>query len=207
MRQRPSIRVRRLIIRMAVAGTISATVSLASALAVSTCSDFNRPACSIRLSTEITMSYREMGPRDGSPVFLLHGYTDSSRSWELVLPVLHRLLPGSDIIVPDLRGHGQTSMPSGWAARPRPRIASPGELRRTDRPRPQPSMGGPRRRRHRHRQLPGARPPDAHPLRHGLPERHPARDRRTRACGRDSRTMTLRSSVIRNAQNGARRFL
>jgi pimeloyl-ACP methyl ester carboxylesterase len=59
------------------------------------------------------MSYREIGPRDGRVVFLLHGYTDSSRSWELVLPVLHRLLPGSDIIVPDLRGHGQTSMPSG----------------------------------------------------------------------------------------------
>jgi pimeloyl-ACP methyl ester carboxylesterase len=58
MCQRPSIRLRRLIIWIAVAATISATVSSASALAGSACSDFTRPACSIRLSTGITMGYR-----------------------------------------------------------------------------------------------------------------------------------------------------
>jgi non-heme chloroperoxidase len=77
------------------------------------CADFSGPKCSIHLSTGITMRYLEAGPARGPAVFLLHGYTDSSRSWERVVPLLHRLLPGSDIIIPDLRGHGGTSMPSG----------------------------------------------------------------------------------------------
>jgi pimeloyl-ACP methyl ester carboxylesterase len=110
--KRPSTRLRRLS-WITVAAAICAMAACASAFGASACSDFSRPACSIRLSTGITMNYREIGPRDGSAVFLLHGYSDSSHSWELVLPVLHRLLPGSDIIVPDLRGHGGTSMPSG----------------------------------------------------------------------------------------------
>jgi pimeloyl-ACP methyl ester carboxylesterase len=58
------------------------------------------------------MHYLEVGPTDGLAVFLLHGYTDASSSWSLVLPTLHRLSPDLDIIVPDLRGHGETSLPS-----------------------------------------------------------------------------------------------
>jgi len=77
------------------------------------CSAFDGPKCSIQLSTGITMRYVEVGPRDGPTLFLLHGYTDTSRSWELVVPVLHKLLPGWDIIAPDLRGSGQSSMPQG----------------------------------------------------------------------------------------------
>lgn len=112
MKKNP-LRLRRLITWITVAASVSLTASCASALADSACADYSHPECSIQLSTGITMAYREVGPPHGSAVFLLHGYTDSSRSWELVLPILHRLLPGSDIIVPDLRGHGNTSMPPG----------------------------------------------------------------------------------------------
>src|SRR5262245_38768255 len=76
------------------------------------CPDMNHPKCSISLSTGITMRYLEVGPSDGPVVFLLHGYTSSSRGWSLVLPELHRLSPDLHIIVPDLRGHGETSLPS-----------------------------------------------------------------------------------------------
>ena len=114
------MRMSRLTTVIVVAVTLFAVVPVAPALAGSGCADYTRPACSIQLSTGITMAYREIGPRGGDPVFLLHGYTDSSLSWERVLPILHRLLPGSDIIVPDLRGHGDTSMPSGAGCPPAP---------------------------------------------------------------------------------------
>ena len=87
--------------------------SLASANPPQTCSDPNQPKCTIQLSTGITMRYLEVGPSNGPVVFLLHGYTDSSRSLSLVMNSLHQLLPGLDIIDPDLRGQGQSSMPTG----------------------------------------------------------------------------------------------
>lgn len=59
------------------------------------------------------MRYDEVGPTTGPAVFLLHGYTDTSRSLSLVMAALHRLMPQLDIIAPDLRGHRQTSMPTG----------------------------------------------------------------------------------------------
>ena len=75
------------------------------------CDDFDQAKCTISLSTGITMRYLEFGS-PGRAVFLLT-VTDSSRSWERVVPVLERQLPGADIIVPDLRGHGDSSMPAG----------------------------------------------------------------------------------------------
>lgn len=42
------------------------------------------------------------------PLFLLHGYTDSSRSWSLIEPYL----AGHRLVMPDLPGHGlSTAMP------------------------------------------------------------------------------------------------
>lgn len=79
----------------------------------SPCPDISGPKCTIELSTGITMRYLEVGPRDGPVVFLLHGYTDSSRSLSLVMGDLHQLAPELDIIVPDQRGHGASSMPPG----------------------------------------------------------------------------------------------
>jgi pimeloyl-ACP methyl ester carboxylesterase len=85
----------------------------ATAAAPAACSDPDRPKCTIALSTGITMRYHEVGPSSGPAVFLLHGYTDTSRSLSLVMAALHRLQPQLDLIAPDLRGHGQSSMPTG----------------------------------------------------------------------------------------------
>ena len=79
----------------------------------SPCPDISGPKCTIRLSTGITMRYLEVGPKDGPVVFLLHGYTDTSRSMSLVMRELHQLSPELDIIDPDQRGHGASSMPAG----------------------------------------------------------------------------------------------
>ncbi|MGH7763046.1 MAG: alpha/beta fold hydrolase [Candidatus Dormibacteraceae bacterium] len=57
---------------------------------------------------DVRLSYFVEG--DGAPVTLLHGFTQSGRSWR---EVLAKMPPGYAWIVPDLRGHGQTRMPTG----------------------------------------------------------------------------------------------
>jgi len=68
--------------------------------------------CTIALSTGITMAYREVGPPDGPAVILLHGFPDTGHAWDRVLPVLTQELPGYHIVIPDLRGLGDTSLPA-----------------------------------------------------------------------------------------------
>jgi pimeloyl-ACP methyl ester carboxylesterase len=48
-----------------------------------------------------------MGDPQGEPLLLLHGYTDSSRSWSLLAPHLSRYR----LIIPDQRGHGGSDAP------------------------------------------------------------------------------------------------
>jgi pimeloyl-ACP methyl ester carboxylesterase len=62
---------------------------------------------SVRLANGVTLAYVELGDPQGEPLLLLHGYTDSSRSWTQVAPYLlrHRLL------IPDQRGHGGSDAP------------------------------------------------------------------------------------------------
>ena len=62
----------------------------------------------VRLSNGIRLAYVELGNPKGEPLLLLHGYTDSSRSWSLVAPYLsdYRLL------IPDQRGHGAADAPA-----------------------------------------------------------------------------------------------
>ncbi|MEM8972713.1 MAG: alpha/beta hydrolase, partial [Pseudomonadota bacterium] len=55
-----------------------------------------------RLSIEVETS----GPDNGFPVIMLHGWPDSLRCWDLVLPQLHR--GGLRTIVPSLRAYGGT---------------------------------------------------------------------------------------------------
>lgn len=57
---------------------------------------------------------RDAGPMDGTPVVLLHGFPQDSRSWEAVCPLLHAR--GFRTIAPDQRGYSP-------GARPRPRRA------------------------------------------------------------------------------------
>lgn len=60
-----------------------------------------------RLPTGLKLAYIELGNPKGEPLLLLHGFTDTSRSWSLVAPYLsdHRL------IIPDQRGHGAADAP------------------------------------------------------------------------------------------------
>ena len=82
--------------------------------------DFSAQKKSIVLSTGITMKYIETGNAEGAPLILLHGLTDTGRSFQLMIEELTRTNKDLRIIAPDLRGHGETSMPdeSACAAAP-----------------------------------------------------------------------------------------
>nr|WP_318764193.1 alpha/beta hydrolase [Aminobacter niigataensis] len=62
------------------------------------------------LPNGIRLAYVEMGEAGGTPVLLLHGFTDSARSWSLIAP---HLAGGFRLIAPDLRGHGRSDRPEG----------------------------------------------------------------------------------------------
>lgn len=72
---------------------------------------FSNRKKSIDLNTGITLKYIEEGNKTGIPVILLHGYTDTSRSFQLMIDELMRISKNFRIIAPDLRGHGESSMP------------------------------------------------------------------------------------------------
>jgi len=62
----------------------------------------------VDLPTGVRLNYVERGDPRGTPVVLLHGYTDSRRSYDLVLP----LLPSSfRVFAVTHRGHGNSSKP------------------------------------------------------------------------------------------------
>lgn len=63
---------------------------------------------SIQLSTGVNLQYVEQGPEDGIPVILLHGFTDSWHSWELVLP---HLSASMHVFAISQRGHGNSEKP------------------------------------------------------------------------------------------------
>src|SRR5262245_56401062 len=63
---------------------------------------------SITLPSQVTLSYVEQGDSSGVPVLLLHGVTDSWRSYELVLP---HLSPSLHVFALSQRGHGDTDRP------------------------------------------------------------------------------------------------
>jgi pimeloyl-ACP methyl ester carboxylesterase len=54
----------------------------------------------------LDVTYFDLGPRDGIPVFLLHGFPYDVNSYREVSPLL--ALRGWRVIVPHLRGHGPT---------------------------------------------------------------------------------------------------
>jgi pimeloyl-ACP methyl ester carboxylesterase len=54
------------------------------------------------------LSYVEVAAGDGPPLILLHGYTDNSRSWSLLMPHLG----DRRLIALDLRGHGGSAAPA-----------------------------------------------------------------------------------------------
>jgi pimeloyl-ACP methyl ester carboxylesterase len=64
---------------------------------------------SIRLSTGVTLPYVEQGDPAGTPVLLLHGITDSWRSFE---PVLLHLPDSIHAFALTQRGHGDADRPA-----------------------------------------------------------------------------------------------
>ena len=60
------------------------------------------------LANGITLGYLDLGDRNGAPLLLIHGFTDTLRDWQPLLPYLdqHRRL-----ILVDIRGHGDSSQP------------------------------------------------------------------------------------------------
>jgi non-heme chloroperoxidase len=64
---------------------------------------------SVELASGVTLPYVEQGDPSGIPVVLLHGVTDSWRSFELVLP----LMPSSlHVFALTQRGHGDAERPA-----------------------------------------------------------------------------------------------
>lgn len=62
----------------------------------------------VSLPDGIDLAFIAIGPRDGRPVILVHGYTDSARDW---FPALWAFSPRDRLIIVDLRGHGRSSKP------------------------------------------------------------------------------------------------
>lgn len=93
-----------LLLLLSASGCLRTTAPVADAAAAGKQSE--------RLSTGITMAYLEAGNRNGEVAVLLHGYTDSSRSFITTVPHLVRKRPDLHLFVLDLRGHGGSTLPS-----------------------------------------------------------------------------------------------
>jgi pimeloyl-ACP methyl ester carboxylesterase len=69
----------------------------------------------VELRNHVTLPYAEQGDASGVPVLLLHGFADSWRSFELVLPHLPESIHAFALT---LRGHGDASCPAaGYGVR------------------------------------------------------------------------------------------
>ena len=71
----------------------------------------------------LKIAYEEGGPKNGKSVILLHGWPDSPRTWDKVLPTLHNA--GYRTIAPYLRGFGPTEFRSPIFGRKPKRTGQP----------------------------------------------------------------------------------
>jgi len=62
---------------------------------------------------QVRLHCAEMGPRDGAPVILLHGFPSFWYGWCHQLPALAEA--GFRVIAPDMRGYGSSDKPGGVA--------------------------------------------------------------------------------------------
>ena len=69
---------------------------------------FDASRQNVELAAGIVMTYVDTGPRDAPVTLLIHGYTSNARGWVPMLPYLD---PARRYVIPDLRGHGQSSKP------------------------------------------------------------------------------------------------
>jgi pimeloyl-ACP methyl ester carboxylesterase len=70
--------------------------------------DFDGSKHVAQLGNGEALAYIEMGNPSGTPVVLIHGYTDNARDW---VPMLPFLSPDFRLILVDLRGHGKSAKP------------------------------------------------------------------------------------------------
>jgi len=104
----------------AIALSAAVIVDARTAVQASSCETLEMAKCVVNLTTGIDMTYLEVGPKDGKPVVLIHGLTDSIRSWSLSMASLHQQDPALRIFAIDLRGHGGSSMPDAKQCAPAP---------------------------------------------------------------------------------------
>src|SRR5918997_3538222 len=69
----------------------------------------SRSTHTIQLATGVTLPYVEHGDPAGVPTVMLHGYSDSSRSFELLLPQLPESIHAFALTQ---RGHGDADKPA-----------------------------------------------------------------------------------------------
>ncbi len=58
-------------------------------------------------TSAVKLAYEVSGPKAGEKILLLHGWPDSPRTWDKVLPTLHEA--GFQTIAPYIRGYGPSS--------------------------------------------------------------------------------------------------
>ena len=77
----------------------------------------------------LEIAYEEHGPPDGTPVILLHGFPDDPHAYDGVWPLL--VLPGKDyrVLLPWLRGYGETRFLSDATLRSGQQAALGADLR------------------------------------------------------------------------------
>ena len=76
----------------------------------------------IKTST-LRQAYEDSGPKGGEPLMLLHGWPDSPRTWDKILPALHAA--NFRTIVPYLRGYGPSSFRDPLIGRKHRRTGQP----------------------------------------------------------------------------------
>ena len=71
----------------------------------------------------VRLGYEESGPKTGEPMLLVHGWPDSARAWDRVLPMFHSA--GYRTVVPWLRGYGPSTFRDRWLGRSPRRTGQP----------------------------------------------------------------------------------
>jgi pimeloyl-ACP methyl ester carboxylesterase len=85
-----------------------------------------RPAVRHVQTQWLDIAYEQHGPEDGDAVILLHGFPYDARSFDDVAPAL--AARGCRVIVPYLRGYGETRFRSSWTQRSGQQAAIGGDL-------------------------------------------------------------------------------
>lgn len=91
---------------------IAGAGALAVLAATTTSTAATRPEVHMATFTtrdDVTIYYKDWGPRDGAPVILSHGWPLNADSWES--QAFHLAMNGYRVITHDRRGHGRSSQP------------------------------------------------------------------------------------------------